>query len=132
MRVLLVEDHVTTREGTARILSGEGAAVLEAEGGREALDLLSRGGVDMVLLDMMLPDLDGREVLRSIQDRRPAGLCGVVVLTGDLTPERLDEVKRLGADALIGKPIDVAVLADTLSNFRRPGDGPARPATPAG
>jgi PAS domain S-box-containing protein len=117
--VLLVEDHATTREGTARILTGEGATVLEADGGRSALEMLRHGGIDIVLLDMMMPDLDGREVLRAIAKERPPGLKGVLVLTGDLTPERLEEVKRLGADGLISKPIDVRVLAGTLKTFHQ-------------
>ena len=121
LRVLLVEDHATTREGTARLLCGEGAIVTEACDGRAAQEALRQGGVDILLLDMMLPDLDGREVLRGLQAKRPAGLKGVLVLTGDLTTERLAEVKQLGADALIGKPIDVAVLAATLRTFRDAG-----------
>lgn len=63
---------------------------------------------------MMLPDMDGREVLKALQAHRPAGLKGVLVLTGDLTRERLEEVKRLGADALIGKPIAIQQLVATL------------------
>jgi PAS domain S-box-containing protein len=117
LRLLLVEDHPTTREGTARLLVAEGATVIEAGDGQAAQQLLQQGCVDVVLLDMMLPDMDGREVLRTLQAKRPPGLRGVVVLTGDLTPDRLDEVKRLGADALIGKPIDLGVLAATLQNF---------------
>ncbi len=84
LRVLLVEDHAATREGTARFLTAEGAVVIEAHDGGTALELLRRGDVELVLLDMMLPDLDGREVLRALQERRPPGLRGVVVLTGDL------------------------------------------------
>ena len=107
MRVLLVEDHAATGEGTARLLADEGATVVEASDGRAALELVRRGDIDVILLDMMLPDFDGREVLKAIQSRRPPGLKGVLVLTGDLTQERLDEVRRLVGDALIGKPIDV-------------------------
>jgi signal transduction histidine kinase len=124
MHILLVEDHAMTREGTARLLAGEGATVLEADDGRSALELLRKGGADVLLLDMMLPDLDGREVLKAIQAKRPPGLKGVLVLTGDLTPERLAEVQRLGADALIGKPIDVGFLAATLRTFYRGEAGP--------
>jgi CheY-like chemotaxis protein len=65
----------------------------------------------------MLPDMDGREVLRRIQVERPPGLRAVLVLTGDLTADRLAEVQRLGADALIGKPIDVAKLLSTLQGL---------------
>jgi signal transduction histidine kinase/ActR/RegA family two-component response regulator len=114
LRVLLVEDHHPTRESVAEILRNEGATVTEAGDGKSALAALDREQADVLLLDMMLPDLDGREVLRSVRDRRPAGLRAVLVLTGDLTPERLDEVRRLGADVLLGKPIDVNRLITDL------------------
>ena len=119
MRILLVEDHHATRDSTARILRSEGAVVLEASDAKAGLDELRQGQVDVLLLDMMLPDIDGREVLRAMQGDRPANMKALLVLTGDLTPERLDEVKRLGGDALIGKPIDIDQLIATLRTVRR-------------
>jgi signal transduction histidine kinase len=116
LRVLLVEDHGPTRESVAQLLRDEGATVTEAGDGKAALAALDGEQIDAVLLDMMLPDMDGREVLRSVRDRRPAGLRAVLVLTGDLTPARLDEVRRLGADVLLGKPIDVNKL---MADLRR-------------
>jgi signal transduction histidine kinase/response regulator RpfG family c-di-GMP phosphodiesterase len=116
--VLLVEDHTSTREGTARILRQEGARVAEANNGVAALAAIEAATADVVLLDMMLPDMDGREILKRICERRPARLKGVLVLTGDLTPERLDEVKQLGADGLIGKPIDVVKLLAALERYQ--------------
>ena len=65
----------------------------------------------------MLPDLDGREILKAVRDKRPLSLRAVFVLTGDLTHERLEEVRQLGADGLIGKPISVSQLVDTLAAF---------------
>ncbi len=117
LRVLLVEDHATTREGTTRILANEGAAVTAVADAASGLAEARRGGFHVLLLDMMLPDMDGREVLKTVRAERPDGLRAVLVLTGDLTEERVEEVKRLGADALIGKPIDVARLVSTLRTF---------------
>ncbi len=116
LRVLLVEDHGPTRESVAQLLRHEGATVTEAGDGKAAFAALDSESVDAMLLDMMLPDMDGREVLRSVRDRRPTGLRAVLVLTGDLTPERLDEVRRLGADVLLGKPIEVSKL---MADLRR-------------
>src|SRR5207302_8681909 len=84
MRILLVEDHPATRESTARILRSEGAVVLEAGDAKTGLEMTQPGDVDVLLLDMMLPGMDGREVLRSLQAHRPARLKAVLVLTGDL------------------------------------------------
>jgi CheY-like chemotaxis protein len=114
IRVLLVEDHHSTREGTRRILVSEGATVLEAADGKTALRILREEEPDAILLDMMLPGLDGREVLRAIQADRPARLKCVLVLTGDLTAERLDEIKDLGADGLIPKPVDIRKIVAAL------------------
>jgi CheY-like chemotaxis protein len=118
LSVLIVEDHTSSRDGTARLLRQEGARIIEAKNGREALDALSRCAPDVVLLDMMLPDMDGREVLRRLQAQPPPGLKGVLVLTGDLTAERLAEVKQYGADALIGKPVDVSKLIEALADYQ--------------
>ena len=120
LRVLLVEDHGPTRESVAQLLRDEGAVVTEAGDGKSAFAALDREQTDVLLLDMMLPDLDGREVLKSIRDNRPSGLRAVVVLTGDVTAERLDEVRRLGADLLLGKPIDVNKLIADLRRVPKP------------
>ena len=119
LRILLVEDHSVTREGTARLLEAEGATVIEAPDGSTALRLLEQQTFEVILLDMMLPDLDGREVLRSLQASRPSGLKGIVVLTGDVTRERVAEIKSLGADFLIEKPVDLPKLIQTLRVIAR-------------
>jgi len=122
-RILLVEDHPTTMKAAAQILEREGAEVVTAADGATALRMLkeasepgSSNGPQILLLDMMLPDVDGREVLRQLQQARPAGLRCVLVLTGDITTDRVEEVKRLGADALLAKPIDLQALLDAMEN----------------
>ncbi|MDB5385131.1 MAG: hypothetical protein JWM11_777, partial [Planctomycetaceae bacterium] len=117
LRILLVEDHSATRDGTARLLRDDGATVVEAVDGTTALRLMQETTFDVVLLDMMLPDLDGREVLRSLQSHRPEDMKGVLVLTGDLTVDRMKEIKELGADGMIAKPIDIKKLLQTLRSF---------------
>jgi CheY-like chemotaxis protein len=119
LRILLVEDHASTREGTSRILRAEGAEVIEAADGTTALDLLASVNPDVLLLDMMLPDVDGIEILRQVRANPPTSLRGIFVLTGDLTRQRRDDVRRLGADGLIEKPIDVQKLIEILRHLER-------------
>ena len=119
VRVLLVEDHEDNRVATAEILRHEGATVLEAAGGAEALRALAEQP-DLILLDLMLPDLDGVEVLRRIRAQPPASLRAVVVLTGDSASRRVEEITRLGADALIAKPVDPDVLVEQLRRLVLP------------
>jgi CheY-like chemotaxis protein len=97
----------------------EGAHVIEAADAASALAALDQEQPHALLLDMMLPDLDGREVLKAMREKRPHSLKAVFVLTGDLTHERLQEVQQLGADGLIGKPISVSQLVQTLSVLNR-------------
>jgi PAS domain S-box-containing protein len=118
IRVLLVEDHDTTRLGTAHILSAEGAVVTDVATGAAALTALEKDESDVLLLDMMLPDMDGREILARLRTARPAHLKAILVLTGDTTAERRAEVERLGADALLTKPIGVTKLLDVLELIR--------------
>jgi CheY-like chemotaxis protein len=119
-RILLVEDHEVTRLAVAHILRRQGAKIIEAATAAAALDRLADSEPQAMLLDMMLPDADGREVLRHLQQHgRPSTLMTVLVLTGDVTPERADEVLRLGADGLLHKPIDPAAVIDFLRQHQR-------------
>ncbi len=113
--ILLVEDHEVARESTAQLLEAEGATVSKAESGREAIRLLAEGGHDILLLDLNLPDFDGTEILRSLQTSKPEQLRCVLVVTGDVRPERIDEVKALGAQDLLPKPVSIHRIRKALA-----------------
>src|SRR6266511_4369282 len=80
-RVLLVDDDDTFRRVMASELTRRGYSVATAASGREALEHPDAASVDVILLDLHLPDMDGIEVLERMRDRHSA-LAGVVVLTG--------------------------------------------------
>jgi CheY-like chemotaxis protein len=92
--VLIVEDDPDTRASLRRALTAEGWLVREAEHGRAALDQLGDGPVDLVLLDLMMPEMDGFEFLAEFRRRADGQDVPVVVVTAaDLTAEdhaRLD------------------------------------------
>jgi CheY-like chemotaxis protein len=115
LRILLVEDHDVTRATVAQLLSSRGASVSTAALGSEALQLLSHKPHDVMLLDMMLPDIDGSEVLRKIRGAWPAPLRCVLALSGDVREERIKEVRCLGAQDLIPKPITIDGLMAALN-----------------
>jgi len=117
LRVLLVEDHRVTREGTRDLLTQEGAAVVVASEGIAALKLARDQPFDVVILDLMLPDMDGNEILKSLRSDRPRDLKGVLVLTGDLHEGRFPELQRLRPDLLIQKPVDIENLIRVLRTF---------------
>ncbi len=118
LRILLVEDHASTRESCRDLLIREGAVVREAPDGSTALQFLYAEPVDVMLLDLMLPDMDGSEVLKCIRDTRPSGLRGVLVLSGDLNNERIPTLEALKPDAVILKPVNVDLLITAVQAFR--------------
>ncbi|MFC5821734.1 response regulator transcription factor [Nonomuraea harbinensis] len=99
--VLVVEDEKAIRDLLRRYLERAGHGVLTTGSGAEALRLLQAGGVDLMVLDLGLPDLDGTEVLRAARAR---GATAVLVLTArDALEDRLHGL-RLGADDYVTKP----------------------------
>lgn len=115
-RVLIVEDHDATRRAISTLLAGKGATIEQAENGRAALRILHHQTPDIVLLDLMLPDMDGREILKHLQGNRPAGLHCLFAVSGDNTLERRQEVQQLGADGLIAKPVPLETLIAAIAS----------------
>jgi CheY-like chemotaxis protein len=124
LRVLLVEDHEATRTAFSRLLAAHGATVVTAADGREALRQLGHHPPQVMLLDLMLPDMDGREVLRRLADNRPPSLKCVLAVSGDVSEERRDEVAALGADAMVAKPLQIGELIDRVCETLRLGPSP--------
>ncbi|HEV8572527.1 MAG TPA: response regulator transcription factor [Actinomycetota bacterium] len=124
MRVLVVEDEVKMAGLLKRGLEEEGYAVDTAGDGREALWLATENSYDAVLLDVMLPDLDGFEVCRRLRD---AGRWSpVLMLTArDGVPDRVSGLDA-GADDYLTKPFSFAELLARLRALVRRGT-PKRP-----
>jgi DNA-binding response OmpR family regulator len=116
-RILLVEDDATIRGGLRDALRSEGYEVLEAADGAKGLEAGLRDDPDLIILDLMLPGMDGYEVLERL--RRDAVETPVLVLTARGLEE--DRVKgfRLGADDYVVKPFSLAeLLARVASRLR--------------
>lgn len=117
LRILLVEDHASTREALATLLAAEGASVTEAPDAGSAIDALEGTNPHVVLLDLMLPDMDGTEVLKAMRERRPPALHGIFVLSGDFASREPEGFTRLGATVVIAKPVDPDRLLAELRMF---------------
>jgi DNA-binding response OmpR family regulator len=123
--ILLVEDDDAIAEPLARALDREGHEVTRVAEGQAALDVVAAAPVDLVLLDLGLPDLDGLDVCRRLRDR--GSDVAVMMLTA--RGEELDRVVGLdvGADDYLPKPFSLAeLLARVRALLRR-----AAPAAPA-
>jgi len=126
MRILIVEDERTLREGLTDLLGAAGHDVVAHEGGRLAVDSGTREAFDLVLLDLMLPDLDGVEVCRRLRRARP--LLPILMLTARGSED--DKVAGLeaGADDYLTKPFAVRELLARINALgRRAAAIPAEP-----
>ena len=108
-RLLIVDDVAANREILARLFKGRGFETVEAEGGAQALELVGRERLDLVLLDVMMPDIDGLEVLRRIRASRSPVELPVIMVTARSGSEDVVEALTLGANDYITKPVDFPV-----------------------
>jgi two-component system, OmpR family, response regulator VicR len=106
--VLLVDDEVPFVETMSKRLSKRQLMVLPAYTGREALEKLGKNAVDVVILDVKMPGMDGIQTLREIKQTHP--LVEVIMLTGHATIETAVEGMRLGAFDYLMKPCEIEEL----------------------
>jgi len=106
--VLLVDDEVPFVDTMTKRLSKRNLTILKAFSGVEALEVLRRKRVDVVILDVKMPGVDGIATLREIKREFP--LVEVIMLTGHATIETGIEGMRLGAFDYLMKPCDIEVL----------------------
>ncbi len=117
--VLLVEDDGPTRQFMSVLLKTQGYAVVEAEDGARAYELLKTTPVDLVLSDVMMPNLNGFELCRKIKNTPAFALLPVILLTAlSQDQDRLTGLAA-GADDFLTKPVNEAELRLRLGNFRR-------------
>lgn len=103
-RILVVEDDEFLRELYDELLKGEGYEIVVAVDGEQGLAHISEGGFDLVLLDIMLPKMDGLEILRRVKDKPPKQANGPVVLLTNLGQDSIiKEGFSLGASGYLIK-----------------------------
>jgi len=125
-RVLIVEDDASIALGLRINLQGEGYEVLSAEDGEQALSVARRERPDLVILDVMLPKMNGLQVLKTIRDE---GLLMPIIVLSARTGE-MDKVAglELGAEDYVAKPFSLAELLARIRAALRRGPRPAEPA----
>ncbi len=120
--VLVVDDERKIRDVLARYLEAAGFAVLVADSGQKALEVVARARPDLVVLDLMLPDLSGEEVLRSV---RTLAEVPIIVLTAKSSEEDRVANLRQGADDYVVKPFSPRELVARVEAVLRRSGPPA-------
>jgi CheY-like chemotaxis protein len=117
-RILVVDDDAAITATFESILGGEGYEVMTATGALEAIDLASREPFDVVLLDLVMPGMDGLVALARLRDVAPR--ARVIILSAYIEPDREADAFRLGAEAVLSKPPDLSKLLRFLGELARP------------
>ena len=111
--VLIVDDDARLREFVRVNLEAEGYEVREAGDGEEALAALGERSPDLILLDVMMPQVDGWETLRRIQEHTGVGAIPVIMFSGQVDERSAGEAESRGAQGFIGKPFDPRSLIES-------------------
>ncbi len=110
--VLVVDDEALVRDLLTQFLHLRGYRVLGAKDGPEALTIVEQSKPDLVILDLLLPGMNGVDVLQALRDKAYSG--GVIILTGSHNEELLKDAWALGPQEVLGKPLDLERLLTAI------------------
>lgn len=117
--LLLVDDEHANRDALSRRLVRQGYEVTSAASGKEALEVLQQQNFDLVLLDVMMPEMDGLEVLSAIRESRPMTELPVIMVTARNQSADVVAALQLGANDYVTKPVNFTLLLARLQTVLR-------------
>jgi len=116
--ILAVDDQPANLRLLDAVLSPRGYRVIRASSGEQALELLPSSGVDLVLLDIVMPGIDGYEVCRRIRSAPDTAFLPVVMVTASGNQEKIRAIEA-GADDFVSKPFDQSELLARVASLAR-------------
>lgn len=122
--VLVIEDDPRSIRLMELILSSQGYEAVMARNGREGLDAVRRRPFDVILLDLMLPEVDGFEVLRQLRNDPDLADVPVIITSARARPTTKEEAAELGANYYLTKPYRKAELLDVIASLTEPNSRP--------
>jgi two-component system, cell cycle response regulator DivK len=115
--VLVVEDNALNLKLIRDVLEHAGFTVVVATSGEEGVDVAIRGGLDLVLMDLQLPGIDGTEAMRRIRAHPGSRELPVVVVTAFAMRADREQVSSAGFDGYIEKPISTRALPEVVRRY---------------
>jgi CheY-like chemotaxis protein len=116
-KVLIVDDEKDFLDIISERLSARGMEVSTAASAEDALQMVEEVLYDVVIMDFMMPALDGFKALRLLKQKRPE--VQIILLTGNVPEQKYIEAKRLGALDVIEKPPDLKVLIQKIKKSKK-------------
>ncbi|HCE4949808.1 TPA: response regulator [Vibrio parahaemolyticus] len=116
--IMVVDDNESLRKFTAMLLEKQGFEVVQKEDGQQALDTLEKENIDLILMDIEMPIMDGVEASRRIRNSEKLyASVPIIAHTGDSSPVTLDKIGSSGMSDFIVKPADKNRLFDKIANW---------------
>jgi CheY-like chemotaxis protein len=112
-RILIIEDSAHIRLLIREILEADAFTVTEAEGGRQGLELAAKEKPDCIILDLIMPDVDGLNILKSLRER--GSTIPVIVVTAHMQESVRRQCLELGASGFVHKPLTRAELRHAVN-----------------
>ena len=119
MKVLIVDDSPTIRTALRGLVEKMGHSVIEVEDGSEALQSYRRDKPDLVLIDVMMPVMDGYEAARQMREIRPDEWVPIIFLSSKEADQDLDRAIEAGGDDYLVKPVSFVVLNAKIRALQR-------------
>ncbi|MDZ4832655.1 MAG: response regulator [Candidatus Melainabacteria bacterium] len=118
MRVLIIDDEEDTREiAKMSLMLLGGLDVIEAENGQHGIEVASKERPDVILLDMMMPIMDGPSTLEALKNNEATAGIPVIFLTAKAMTAEIEKLKRMGATGVLTKPFDPTTLAQQVQKI---------------
>ena len=112
--ILIIEDEPNIMKFASRVLELEGYQLYQAWDADQGLDLVKENHIDLVLLDLMLPGIDGWEVLRQLKDDPELAHIPVVVFTAAVELPNQERAAEMGASDFLMKPLSPTTLKESI------------------
>src|SRR3989304_5503949 len=115
--ILVVEDSPLNRKLVETVLKPPGSRVITAENGQAGVEAALREHPDLILMDVMMPVMNGYDATRRLKDNRETSRIPVVALTASAMPHERDQAMEAGCDGYISKPIDTRAFPGQIQHF---------------
>lgn len=113
-RIIITDDEIMNLRMTEFILKKAGYETVKASSGPECLDAVKEQKPDLILLDLLMPEMNGFEVIERLKEMEDGRDIPVILLSAAEDKESLDKAQELGVAACVGKPFKQDVLLDRI------------------
>ncbi|HAX71735.1 MAG TPA: response regulator [Anaerolineales bacterium] len=117
--ILYVEDNPDNRNLIRRVLNAEGYFFVEAANAKQAIEKLASEKIDLILMDINMPDMDGYTLTAEIKKMSRFAAIPIVAVTANVMRGDREKSLEAGCDGYIQKPIDIDTLAQQIERFMR-------------